>query len=66
LSIEEAAAVAVEAGLTQQADRQPGLAGSGLAYEQNVVVPAQEVQPGERLDLRAAHAGLAVEREAVE
>ena len=59
-------AVAVEAGLAQQPDCQAGLSGAGFADEQNVVGPAQEVQPGQCLDLRPAHAGLSIEREAVE
>jgi len=39
---------------------------AGSRMSPSVGHPAQEVQPGERLDLRAADARLAVEREAVE
>jgi hypothetical protein len=51
LSIVEAAAVAVEAGLTQQPDPQSGLPGARFADQQDIAGTAQEVQPGQDLDL---------------
>src|SRR5262249_12272139 len=63
LSIIEAAAVAVEAGFAQNADGNARLAGPRFPAEHNVVGPAQEVEPGQRLDLPLVDAGLRIERE---
>ena len=66
LGVVEAARVAVEAGLAQQADRDSGLAGAGLTDQNDVLVAAQEVQSGQGADLGAVDAGLAIEGEGVE
>ena len=66
LGVVEAAGVAVEAGLAQQADGDSGLAGAGRTDEQDIVVAAQEVQSGEGADLGPVDTGLAIEGEGVE
>src|SRR5262249_37085451 len=63
LGIIEAAAVAVEAGFAQNADGNASLAGPRLPRENDVVGPAQEVEPGQRLDLPPVDAGLRIEGE---
>src|SRR5262249_32372047 len=60
LRIIEAAAVAVEARFAQNADRNSTLAGPSLARENDVVSSAQEVEPGQRLDLPPVDAGLCI------
>jgi len=52
LGIVEAAAVTIETGLAQQPIRQSGLAGAVVPDDRMLSDPAQEVNPGEGLDLR--------------
>src|SRR5208283_5068625 len=59
LRIVEAAAVAVEAGFTQQPDPQSSFTSTGSADQQDIVGTAQEVQPGQGLDLCLADPRLA-------
>jgi len=66
LRVIEAAAVTVETRLAQQSHGQSGFARTRFADEQDVVGPAQEVQPCEGLDLRFGDPWLTVEREGLE
>src|SRR5262249_44923795 len=61
LSIIEAAAVAVETGLAQNADGNSGLARAGLPREHDVISAVWEVEPGQRLDLPLVEARLLIE-----
>src|SRR4029077_18581315 len=51
LGVVEAPAITAEASLTQQAQGDSGLAGAGVADQQDVLVAAQEVEAGEAVDL---------------
>src|SRR5215475_4058342 len=66
LGIIEAAAVAIEAGFAQDADGNSRLAGPGFPREHDIVCPAQEVEPGQGLDLPPVDAGLRIEGEGFE
>jgi hypothetical protein len=66
LGIVEAAAVAVEAGFAQEPEGDTGFAGAGRTDEQDIFGAAQEVEAGQRVDLRFVDPRLAIEREGVE